>query len=69
MFVFKDFFRKEFTKARGGYRIAATSKIECFVIILNGFQPLTIIAKHTILDVAVALDPNQKLLYYRESNW
>ena len=26
------------------------------MIIVNGFQPLTIITKHSILDVAVALD-------------
>ena len=42
---------------RGGSRAAATSKMECFVIIVNGFQPLTIITKHSILDVAAALDP------------
>ena len=28
-----------------------------FVIIVNGFQPLTIITKCSILDVAAALDP------------
>ena len=33
---------------RGGSRTAATSKMECFVIIVNGFQRLTIIAKHSI---------------------
>ena len=27
------------------------------MIIFNGFQPLTIITKHSILDVAAALDP------------
>ena len=42
---------------RGGSRAAATSKLECFAIIVNGFQPLTIIPKHCILDVAAALDP------------
>ena len=42
---------------RGGSRAAATSKMERFVIIVNGFQPLTIITKHSILDVAAALDP------------
>ena len=42
---------------RGGSRTAATSKMELFVIIVNGFQPLTIIAKQSILDVAAALDP------------
>ena len=41
----------------GGSRAAATSKIECFVIIVNGWKPLTIITKHFILDVAAALDP------------
>ena len=41
---------------RGGSRAAATSKMERFVIIVNGFQPLTIIAKRSILDVAAALD-------------
>ena len=42
---------------RGGSRAAAASKMECFVIIVNGFLPLTIITKHSILDVAAALDP------------
>ena len=41
----------------GGSRAAPTSKMKCFVIIVNGFQPLTIIAKHSILDVAAAIDP------------
>ena len=31
--------------------------MECFVIIVNGWKPLTIITKHSILDVAAALDP------------
>ena len=42
---------------RGGSRPAATSKMERFVIIVNGFQPLTIITKRSILDVAAVLDP------------
>ena len=42
---------------RGGSRAAATSKKEHFVIIVNGFQPLSIITKRSILDVAAALDP------------
>ena len=42
---------------RGGSRAGATSKMECFVIIVNDFQPLTIITKRSILDVAAALDP------------
>ena len=38
--------------SRGGSRAAATSKMECFVK-----KPLTIITKHSILDVAAVLDP------------
>ena len=38
-------------------RTAATSKMERFVIIVNGFQPLTINTKRFILDVAAVLDP------------
>ena len=41
---------------RGGSRTAATSKMERFVITVNGFQPLTIITKHTILVVSAVLD-------------
>ena len=49
---------------RGGSRTAATSKMERFVIIANGWKPLTIITKHFIIDVAAALDP--PLLYRHE---
>ena len=42
---------------RGGSRTVATSKMECFVIIVNGLKPLTIIMKRFILDVAAVLDP------------
>ena len=42
---------------RGGPRAAATSKMERFMIIVNGSKPLIIITKHSILDVAAALDP------------
>ena len=42
---------------RGGSRTVATSKMEHFVIIVNGFQLLTIITKRSIVDVAAALDP------------
>ena len=41
---------------RGGSRVAATSKVELFVIIFDDFQPLTIITKSFILDVAAVLD-------------
>ena len=49
--------RKSSVIYRGGSRTAATSKMELFVIIVNGFQPLTIITKRSILDVAAVLDP------------
>ena len=45
-----------------GSRAAATSKMEHFVIIVNGWTPLTIITKHSSLDVAAALDPPLKEL-------
>ena len=40
---------------RSGSRTAATSKMECFVIIVNNFQLRTIISKHSILDVVAVL--------------
>ena len=49
-------------------RTAATSKMEVFVIIVNGFQPLTIITKCSILDVAAVLDP-PLCIVYKEMNW
>ena len=42
---------------RDGSRAAATFKMECFMIIVDGWKPLTIITKQSILDVAAALDP------------
>ena len=42
---------------RGGSRTAATSEMERFVVIANGWKPLTIITKRTILDVAAVIDP------------
>ena len=42
---------------RGGSRAAGTFKMERFVIIVNCWKLLTIITKHSILDVAAALDP------------
>ena len=42
----------------GGSRTAATSKMERFVIIVNVRKPLTIITKHSILDVTAVLDPS-----------
>ena len=43
--------------SRGGSRTTATSKVELFVIIVNGWKPLTIITKSSTLDVAAVLDP------------
>ena len=48
---------------RGGSRTAATSKMERFVVIVNGWKPLTIITKHSILDVAAVLDPPMMVNY------
>ena len=49
---------------RGGSRTAATSKVELFLIIVNGFQPLTIITKSSTLDVAALLDPPLPVVYF-----
>ena len=43
-------------------------KMERFVIIVNGFQSLTIITKRSILDAAAVLDPPLRLLKIRQSN-
>ena len=43
---------------KGGSRTAATSKMEHFVIIVNGWKPLIIITKSSIFDVAAVLDPH-----------
>ena len=37
--------------SRGGSRTAATSKMELFVIVVNGLQLLTVITKYSISDV------------------
>ena len=41
---------------RSGSSTAATFKMELFVKIFNGFQPVTIITKCSILDVIAVLD-------------
>ena len=43
-------------------RTAATSKMEPFVIIVNGWKPLTVTTKISILDVAAALNPPLTML-------
>ena len=45
------------TVSRGRSRTAATSKMVHFVIINNGWKPLAIITKSSILDIAAVLDP------------
>ena len=42
---------------KGGSRDDATTNMEHFVITVNDSQPLTVITKRSILDVAAALDP------------
>ena len=53
--------RFKIIRVRGGSRAAATSKMECFLIIANGWKPLAIIAKRSILDVAAGLEPLLRL--------
>ena len=50
---------------RGGPRTAATSKMERFVIIVNGWKPLTIILKRSISDVTAVLDPSLLITFSR----
>ena len=45
---------------------AATSKMERFGIIVNGWKPLIIITKRSILDVAAALDPPLGFAFYNK---
>ena len=49
--------KDKLVSSKDGSGAAPTSKMEHFVKIVNGFQPLTIITKRSILDVAAALDP------------
>ena len=51
-------------EVRGGSRTAATSKVELFVIIVNG---LTIITKSSTLDVAAAPDPPLEVVKRRRN--
>ena len=40
--------------------------MERFVIIVNGFQQLTIITKHSIFDVVAAIDPPLPTSFHRQ---
>ena len=39
-------------------KTAATSKMERFVMKANGWKPITVITKRSILEVAAVLDPS-----------
>ena len=54
---FKWVNNKTYNLIRDWSRTAATFKMERFVIIVNSFQPFTIITNRSILDVAAVLDP------------
>ena len=48
----KQFIKKMYIKVLVAYsEPRETSKMECFAKVVNGFQPLTIFAKCSILDV------------------
>ena len=51
-----------YSLCRGGSRNAARSKMEHFVIIVDGEEPLTIITKRSIFDLAAVLDPPLNML-------
>ena len=60
--------RRIVLEIRGGSRTAATSKMVHFGRIVNGYQPLTIIAKSSILDVAAVLDAPLKMPLLKSGN-
>ena len=60
-YLSKVLYKKHF---RGGSRTAPTSTMEHFVIIVNGWKPLTIITRHSFLDVAAVSDPPLHLPYF-----
>ena len=55
---------------RGRSKAATISKMEHFVIIVNGWKSLTIVTKSSILDVAAVLDPPLQLdkIKYKNNN-
>ena len=52
-----NFYTSLVAYSKVGQLYPATSKMERFVIIVNGFQALIITTKRSILDVAAVLDP------------
>ena len=72
----RQFYHKIHIHIRGGFRTASRSKVELFVIIVNGFQPLTIITKSSTLDAAAVLDlplhminQNMKIIVLKITVW
>ena len=61
--------KSDLARFRGGSRTTATSKMEQFGIIVNGFQLLTIITKSSILDVAEVLDPPLRLVIAHQNKF
>ena len=59
-FILSNELLKISVKSKGRSRTAATSKLEHFVMVVNSFQPLTIIKKGSIFVVAAVLDPSLK---------
>ena len=55
------------TKLRDGSRTSVTSKMELFVIIVNGFQPLTIY--HKVLYLECRSSPRHASWYYHAYEW
>ena len=45
-------------------KTAATSKMEPFMIIVNGFLPLTLITKRSVLDVTAVLYPPLEMKHF-----
>ena len=67
LICFLDIVRTFESVVRGGSRAGATSKVDRFVITVNGWKPLTIITKRSILDVAAALDQPLTVVWNMQS--
>ena len=61
---YKKYLGLQNIRIRGGSRTDATSKVELFVMIVNGWKPLTIITKSFSLEVAAVLDPPLRIAVY-----
>ena len=49
---------------RGGSTAPTTSKMKLFMTIINSLQPLVIVIKSSILDIAEVLDPPMACQHY-----